>query len=45
MSSSEVPQGNPTDNDYVSRPGHKQDPIPVLSDEAPIEEGKFCLYS
>ncbi|THV52522.1 hypothetical protein BGAL_0076g00070 [Botrytis galanthina] len=38
MSSSEVPQGNPTDNDYVSRPGHKQDPIPVLSDEAPIEE-------
>ncbi|TGO23778.1 hypothetical protein BPAE_0122g00340 [Botrytis paeoniae] len=30
MSSSEIPQGNPTDNDYVSRPGHKQDPIPVL---------------
>ncbi|TEY41011.1 hypothetical protein BOTCAL_0408g00100 [Botryotinia calthae] len=37
MSSSGIPQGNPTDNDYVSRPGHKHDPIQVQSDGAPIE--------
>lgn len=38
MSSTKVPQGNPIDNDYVSRPGHKNDPIQVQSDVAPVED-------
>jgi hypothetical protein len=33
-----IPAGNPTDNDYVSRPGKKDGPIPVQSDEAPVND-------
>jgi len=28
-----APAGDLDDNDYVTRPGHKNDPIPVQSDE------------
>lgn len=45
MSSSDIPQGNPTGNDYVSRPGHKQDPIPVQKDGAPAESDNSQQYS
>ncbi|KAB8291162.1 hypothetical protein EYC80_009850 [Monilinia laxa] len=37
-STPDIPQGTPTNNDYVSRPGHKQEPIPVQSDGAAIED-------
>ncbi|KAG4032458.1 hypothetical protein MFRU_007g03600 [Monilinia fructicola] len=37
-STPDIPQGIPADNDYVSRPGHKQEPIPVQSDGATIED-------
>jgi hypothetical protein len=33
-----VPAGDAQDNDYVSRPGQKQAPIPVQSDGADIED-------
>lgn len=40
MSSNEqIPTGDAQDNDYVSRPGQKDGPIPVQSDDAPIESG------
>lgn len=37
-STPDIPQGIPADNDYVSRSGHKQEPIPVQSDGATIED-------
>lgn len=39
MSSENVPSGEFSDESYVSRPGQKQDPIPVTSDNAPVESG------
>ncbi|CZT02694.1 hypothetical protein WAI453_002171 [Rhynchosporium graminicola] len=39
MSSSDIPQGDAQDNDYVSRPGQKEAGIPVQSDNAPVESG------
>lgn len=38
MSSQDIPRGDAQDNDYVSRPGQKEAGIPVLSDDAPIED-------
>jgi hypothetical protein len=38
MSSADIPQGNAQDDSYVSRPGEKQDPIPVQSDNADVED-------
>jgi len=38
MASTDIPTGTPTDNDYVSRSGHKNEPIGVQSDDAPIED-------
>ncbi|KAL2068827.1 hypothetical protein VTL71DRAFT_15165 [Oculimacula yallundae] len=37
--SSDIPQGDAQDNDYVSRPGQKEAGIPVQSDNAPVEGG------
>ncbi|KAH9224529.1 hypothetical protein DL95DRAFT_378160, partial [Leptodontidium sp. 2 PMI_412] len=37
--SSDVPQGDVQNNDYVSRPGQKDSGIPVQSDDAPVESG------
>jgi hypothetical protein len=34
----DAPSGNAVDNDYVSRPGQKQAPIPVQSDETPVND-------
>ncbi|KAI6708265.1 hypothetical protein JHW43_009220 [Diplocarpon mali] len=36
--SSGIPQGDPQDNDYVSRPGQKDAGIPVQPDDAPVED-------
>jgi hypothetical protein len=36
MTSGDVPAGDPTDNDYVSRTGQSE--IPVVKDDAPVEE-------
>lgn len=37
--SSDIPQGDAQDNDYVSRPGQKEAPIPVQSDNDVVESG------
>jgi len=34
----DAPAGDAQDNDYVSRPGQKQGPIPVQSDNAAVED-------
>jgi hypothetical protein len=36
--SGDVPAGDAQDNDYVSRPGQKDGPIPVQSDNTAIED-------
>jgi len=36
--SGDVPAGDSQDNDYVSRTGQKQGPIPVQSDNADVED-------
>jgi hypothetical protein len=38
MSSANIPQGDPQDNDYVSRTGQKDGPIPVQSDNDTVED-------
>ncbi|KAG4421814.1 hypothetical protein IFR04_005064 [Cadophora malorum] len=37
--SSDIPQGDAQDNDYVSRTGQKEAPIPVQSDNDVVESG------
>ena len=37
--SGDVPAGDAQDNDYVSRTGQKQAPIPVTSDNQAVEDG------
>lgn len=37
-STTDIPQGNAQDDSYVSRPGHKQEDIPVQSDNAEVED-------
>merc|ERR1712225_140354 len=37
--SSDIPQGDAQDNDYVSRTGRKEAPIPVQSDNDVVESG------
>jgi hypothetical protein len=34
----DVPAGDAQDNDYVSRPGQKDGPVPVQSDSAGIDD-------
>jgi hypothetical protein len=34
----DAPAGDAQDNDYVSRPGQKDGPIPVQSDNAPVDD-------
>jgi hypothetical protein len=34
---SNIPDGYPVDNDYISRPGQK-DIVPVQRDDAPVED-------
>lgn len=39
MSSSDIPNGNVTDNTYQSRTGQSE--IPVQKDEAPVESTEY----
>ncbi|KAI0601597.1 hypothetical protein F4775DRAFT_605689 [Biscogniauxia sp. FL1348] len=37
-SPSSQPSGEATDNSYVSRPGHKAEPVPVVSDQERVPD-------
>ncbi|KAK5117949.1 hypothetical protein LTR62_003993 [Meristemomyces frigidus] len=39
MSAQDIPSGRDSDNDYTSRDGQKQAPIPVQKDEDAVESG------